>query len=129
MKLKLKIINLDGIYLDKEVDLVNITIATGNVTILANHIPLISSIPISLMYIKDEGIKTTYAISGGTLFVDEKECKIITNAIESSDEIDFERALKSKQRAEERLALHSDDIDYHRAEVSLQRALNRLRLQ
>ena len=34
MKLKLKIIDLDGVYFEKEVDLLNVTIASGNVTIL-----------------------------------------------------------------------------------------------
>ena len=126
MKLKLKIINLEGIYLEQEVDYINLTIASGNVTILARHIPLISSIKISHMHIVNDNIETQYAIAGGTLFVDEEGCKIITPAIERSDEIDFERAMQSKERAEQRLALENDDIDYKRAQVSLLRALNRL---
>ena len=52
MQLSLKIIDLNGVYFQGEVDLVNLTIASGNVTILANHIPLISSIDISHMYEK-----------------------------------------------------------------------------
>ena len=129
MKLKLKIITLDGIYFDGEVDLLNVYTASGDVSILANHIPLISSIKISHMYIKNGNDKTYYAIAGGTLFVDEQGAKIITNAIERSDEIDFDRADKSRQRAEQRLSLNNDDIDYQRAQVSLQRAINRLTLK
>ncbi|MFS8512621.1 MAG: F0F1 ATP synthase subunit epsilon, partial [Planifilum fulgidum] len=46
---------------------------------------------------------------------------------EMSDEIDVERALAAKKRAEERLAqAHRDDIDFKRAELALRRALNRL---
>ncbi len=129
MKLKLTIIDLDGIYLNKEVDLINLTIASGNVTILANHLPLISSINISHLYIKDEGIITNYAIAGGTLFVSEAECKIITPAIESDSEIDFTRAQRAKERAEKRLANADSDIDLKRAEVALKRAINRLSLK
>lgn len=127
MKLKLKIINLEGVYFDGEVDLLNITIASGNVTILANHLPLISNIEISHMYTKNNGVIENYAIAGGTLFVTEKECKVITTAIERESEIDYERALKAKERAMERIK--SNQADVARAEVALKRAINRLSMK
>ena len=126
MKLKLKIIDLDGVYFDSEVDLLNVTIASGNVTILANHLPLISSIDISRMYIKEDGVITNFAIAGGTLFVKESECKVITSAVEKENDIDFTRAEQARKRAEERLANKNEDLDIKRAEVALKRALNRL---
>lgn len=129
MKLKLKIIDLEGVCFDGEVDLVNLTIASGNVTILANHLPLISSIEISHMYIKVDGVITRFAIAGGTLFVSESECKIITTAVEKESEIDFNRANDAKKRAEERLANPSNDIDIKRAEIALKKAINRLSLK
>lgn len=129
MKLKLKIIDLDGVYFSNDVDLVNVVTSSGNLTILANHLPLISNIKISHLYIKEDGVITKFAIAGGTLFVSETECKIITPAIEKDSEIDFTRAIKAKERAEERIAMNSDDIDLKRAEVSLKKALNRLSLR
>ena len=129
MKLKLKIIDLEGVCFDGEVDLVNLTIVSGNVTILANHLPLISSIEISHMYIKVDGVITRFAIAGGTLFVSESECKIITTAVEKESEIDFNRANDAKKRAEERLANPSNDIDIKRAEIALKKAINRLSLK
>ena len=129
MKLKLKIIDLDGVYFSNDVDLVNVVTSSGNLTILANHLPLISNIKISHLYIKEDGVITKFAIAGGTLFVSETECKIITPAIEKDSEIDFTRAIKAKERAEERIAMNSDDIDFKRAEVSLKKALNRLSLR
>ena len=126
MKLKLKIIDLDGVYFDSEVDLLNVTIASGNVTILANHLPLISSIDISRMYIKEDGVITNFAIAGGTLFVSESECKVITSSVEKENDIDFTRAEQARKRAEERLANKNEDLDIKRAEVALKRALNRL---
>ena len=129
MKLKLKIIDLEGVYLEKEVDLLNVTIASGNVTILANHLPLISNIEISHMYIKEDGVITNFAIAGGTLFVSETECKVITEAIENENEVDFDRALSAKKRAENRLNSNDENIDVRRAEVALKKALNRLSLK
>lgn len=129
MKLKLKIIDLDGVYYSNDVDLVNIFTSSGNLTILANHLPLISNIEISHLYIKEDGVITNFAIAGGTLFVSESECKIITPAIEKESGIDFTRASKAKERAEERLASKADDIDIKRAEVALKKAINRLSLK
>ena len=126
MQLNLKIIDLDGVYLQQEVDLVNLTIASGNVTILANHIPLISSIDISHMYVKINGEQINYAIAGGTLFVSESECKVITSAVEKESEIDFDRGLEAKKRAEKRLSDKDPNLYIKRAEVALKRALNRL---
>ena len=126
MKLKLKIIDLDGVYFDSEVDLLNVTIASGNVTILANHLPLISSIDISHMYIKENGVITNFAIAGGTLFVSESECKIITEAVEKENEIDFTRAELARKRAEDRIKSKDNNVDIKRAEVALKRAINRL---
>ena len=80
------------------------------------------------MYIKQDGVISNYAIAGGTLFVTESECKIITSAIENETEIDYSRAQQAKQRAEQRLSNKSEDIDVKRAEIALRRAINRLSL-
>ena len=117
------------LFFEKEVDLLNVTIASGNVTILANHLPLISNIEISHMYIKEDGVITNFAIAGGTLFVSETECKVITEAIENENEVDFDRALSAKKRAENRLNRNDENIDVRRAEVALKKALNRLSLK
>lgn len=128
MKLHLRIINLDKEYFNGEVDLLNITTSAGELTILANHLPLITNIKVSHMYTVNDGETIDYAIAGGTLFVSETECKIITTAIESADEINEERAEASKLRAEERISSHDETIDMVRAEASLKRAINRMSL-
>ena len=122
MKLHLKIINLEGVYLEKDVDFLNINTEVGELTILAKHQPLITNINISTLYYGDEGENYYYAISGGTLFIDEKECKIITSAIEDKDSIDVERATT---RLNDK---NNPDIDFVRAEASLKRAINRINL-
>ena len=78
------------------------------------------------MYIKEDGVITNFAIAGGTLFVSESECKVITSAVEKENDIDFTRAEQARKRAEERLANKNEDLDIKRAEVALKRALNRL---
>ena len=129
MGLKLKIIDLNGIYLEDEVDLLCIKTTAGELTILANHIPLITNILISRFYTIKNRKRIDYAIAGGTLFVSDKDCNIITTAVESQAEIDFKRAELAKARAEERINKADKDTDIRRAEVALQRAVNRLSLK
>ena len=82
------------------------------------------------MYIKKNNETINYAIAGGTLFVTEDECKIITTAIESENEIEFDRAENAKKRALDRLNMEkSDNIDIKRAEIALKKAINRLTLR
>lgn len=82
MKLHLRIIDLDGEYFSQDVDFVIVNTSDGEITVLANHIPLISNIKISRLTISNDEEVTEYAIAGGTLFISETECKIITTAIE-----------------------------------------------
>lgn len=128
-KLNLKIINLDGVYLQKEIDMLIVKTTAGELGILHNHQPLITNIEISKLTLKNENVYTDYAIAGGTLFVNEEGCKIITSAIESQSEIDIQRAKRARDRAKKRLD-HPDisEIDLKRAEIALKRALNRLSL-
>ena len=114
MKLKLKIITLEGVYLEKEVDLLNVVTTDGKITILANHLPLIANLKISVMYIKEEGLIIKYALAGGVLYVENNEAKIITSAIESAHEIDFIRAQNAYERAKNRLDSKDEDIDIKR---------------
>ena len=97
--------------------------------ILPNHAPLVSTLIISPMVIKINGEKNVYAITGGVIHVKKDEVVVLVNAIESVDEIDLERAIAAKERAEARLHEKSDTINTVRAEASLARALNRINVK
>ena len=55
--------------------------------------------------------------------------RILTDSIESEDEIDLERAKKAKKRAERRLASQESDMNMKRAEIALQKAINRIHIK
>ena len=131
MKLfKLKIVTPRGIYKETEVEMLNLRTTSGQIGILANHLPLASAIDISEMnYIKD-GQRYKFALAGGFVYVKVDETTIIANAIESPEEIDLRRAQEAKARAEERLHNQSnDDMDILRAEVALRKAITRIRVK
>lgn len=67
------------------------------------------------------------AVSGGFLEVRPDKVTILAQAAENANEIDIDRAIRAKQRAEERLRKQKQsEIDFRRAELALRRALNRI---
>lgn len=127
-KFNLKIVTPKGIYQQTEIELLNIRTTSGQIGILANHLPLASAIDISeLNYVKDNE-RYHFAIAGGFVYVGDEETTIIANAIESPEEIDLRRAEEAKQRAEKRLSA-SGDIDILRAEIALKKAITRIHVK
>ena len=80
---------------------------------------------ISKMSTVENNIREEYAINSGMLYFKDNLATILTDSCEHSSEIDVERALAAKERAENRLA-HPENIDVRRAEAALSRAINRL---
>lgn len=128
-KFKLKIVTPNGIYQEVEIDQLNLRTTAGQVGILAHHIPLASGIEISEMsYIIDKQ-RYEFAISGGFVYVNDDETKIIANAIESQEEIDLNRAKEAKQRAERHLKDATEKSDLLRAEIALKKAITRINVK
>ena len=114
-----------GKYLKTEADYLSVTTSLGVLGILPNHAPLITNLEICELVIKSGNETLRYAISGGLMNIKEgTEVVLLVNSIERSDEIDVDRALKSKEHAEQRL--EEEMVDVARAKASLARALNRI---
>lgn len=106
--------------------ILNIVSPDGEMGLLSHHMPIITMIKISKMTTEEENGRHVYAIAGGVLFFKDNEMTILANAFESQEEIDLERALAAKQRAENRLATAGSDTDLKRAKIALTKALNRI---
>ncbi len=99
----------------------------GVMGVMPNHAPLISTLEISRLVIKNDNKETLFAISGGVINIKKDHSVVLlVNSIERKDEIDVDRAKKAKLRAEERLSANKNDIDIARAKAALARALVRL---
>ncbi len=104
----------------------------GEFGVMPEHMPFISALDSGSLQIKS-GLKAeepeeVYAIHGGFLQVNENDVLVLATAAEPKDEIDVERAKRSRERAEERLQSRGEKIDRVRAEAALKRALVRLRV-
>jgi F-type H+-transporting ATPase subunit epsilon len=85
---------------------------------------LVAPLVIGAVRLKKDGKTEHIAVSGGFLEVRPDQVTVLAQTAELASDIDVERALKAKERAEQRL--HQDHIDFRRAELALQRAINRL---
>lgn len=99
----------------------------GEFAVMYDHIPLASIIGSGRLEIMlPEGEKKVSTIFGGYMVVNKNNAVILTDACEWPEEIDFERAQASKDRALERLSSQDQKYNVKRAKYSLERAEIRL---
>ena len=123
----LEIVTPERIVYAKAVDMVIVKGVEGELGILPNHIPFVTSLKVAPVTAKHGNEAETLAVNGGFLEVRKDKVVILAESAELSEEIDIDRAEAAKERAESRLnEANQDDIDYLRAEIALQRAVNRL---
>lgn len=99
---------------------------SGYLGILPGHAPLITELAVGVITYKAGGATHTLSVAWGFMEVLPDKVTILAEAAERPQEIDTERAQKSKDRAEQRLKSNNPEIDFTRAEDALQRAETRL---
>ena len=125
--IKVSVVTPDGPVYESDVEMVSTKAQSGELGILPGHIPMVAPLEIGAVRLKN-GRKTEFvAVSGGFLEVRPDQVTILAQSAEQSSEIDVERALRAKERAEQRLhERKQENVDFRRAELALQRAINRL---
>lgn len=125
-KIHLDIVTPEKKVYSEDVDMIVTRAANGDIGILPKHAPLVSPLHITTVRVKKDGQEEEIAVSGGFLEVRPDQVTILAESAELASEVDKDRALRAKERAEKRIA--SGEGDLLRAELALQRSLNRLRI-
>ena len=113
-----------------EIKSVTVPGTKGKFQVLKNHAPIISTLDIGMLKVElPDGKQNYYSTAGGTIEVLENKVIVLADSIELVSDIDEERALQAKQRAEERLAKKVSDINLTRVQAALSRAINRLNVK
>ena len=129
--IKFKIVTPEKVIYEDEIFQVSIPTASGEITVLPNHIPLISVLQSGEMTIKDKDGEHIMALAGGFLEIrDNNEVVILADNVERADEIDLERAEEARKRAIEQMeeAKNREDIDYAKLQAVMDREMNRIRV-
>ena len=127
-KLNLEVITPEKLALREQVDEVVVPGVGGELGILPDHTPLISQLKTGVLSYRQGAEKKEMHVSGGFVEVASDRVSVLSDVAERPEEIDIERAQRSKDRAESRLASRGDEVDFNRAELKLQRAMIRIQL-
>lgn len=123
---QVKIVTPKGLYKVLNTTILNVETTQGQIGILKNHMPLVAILTISMMRTLEDNHEQRYAIAGGTLYFQNNVATILVDTIEHSGDIDVDRALAAKARAEKLLA-KKEEVDMLRAEIALKKAINRIK--
>ena len=129
MMIHCRIVTPQGVYKEMDTPILNVETNDGQQGILPNHMPLVTMLKIGRMSTTEDGQRVEYAIAGGLLYFTPNQAQILTDAIESKEEIDAQRAESAKQRALQHLHSGDPNEDLKRATVALEKALNRLNVK
>ena len=115
-KIKLKIVTPERTVYESEIDQLTLPTQEGEITVLPNHIPLISVLAPGELIAKADGEEITMAVSGGMVEVRRNEITILADTAERAEEIDLKRAEEARERAEK---LKEERIQFDEVQLSL----------
>jgi len=129
-QIALEVVTPTGAVVNQDVDIVNAPGYGGDFGVLANHAPFLSTIKIGILSYETGKKREHLMISGGFCEVSNNKITFLVESAEFGNQIDVDRAMKAKERAEKRLtkaASHDESVNVMRAEAALQRSLARLK--
>ena len=129
MTVKCEIVSQDRLVFTGDVDIVIIPGMEGQMGILPHHAPILTALNYGIITVRLKGHEEHFTVAGGIAEVLPDKVTGLADAAENVEEIDIERAVKARERAEERLKLMTTtDADrYLRVSTALKRS--NLRLQ
>ncbi len=130
-KFNLEVVTPDRTFFEGETDMVILRTTEGDIGILYDHEPLVAPLRIGSMRVRQEDKSFLIAAcSAGFLTVNDDKVTVVVDSAEWVTEINLERALEAKARAEMRINEGQDKgVDFIRAKASLERAINRIKLR
>lgn len=130
-KITFEITTPERIVYKDQIDQVTIPTADGEITVLPNHIPLVSLLTPGALTVKKNGEETYMATSGGFVEVQSgNRVIILADTAERSEELDIKAIEEAKERARKFLEekRNVDEVAYAGAAAVLERELARLRV-
>jgi F-type H+-transporting ATPase subunit epsilon len=131
MTIRCEIVSQDRTVFQDDVDIVVLPGAAGEMGILPNHAPVLTTLKYGVIKVRRKGKEELFAVAGGVAEVQPTIVTVLADAAENIEEIDILRAKAAKKRAEDALANLSPESDrdsYLVMEAALRRSNLRLDL-
>ena len=129
-QLRCEVVTAERAVFEGDVDAVIAPGIEGQLGILPNHAPLITSLTFGELILRHPVEEDIFiAIGGGFMEVGPDHVTILADSAERAEEIDLERAEAARQRAVELMEQEQDvDADLIRAQAALRRAAIRIKV-
>ncbi|MEG3594137.1 MAG: F0F1 ATP synthase subunit epsilon [Chloroflexota bacterium] len=124
--MRLDIITAEKLVYSDEVSSVVAPGSAGQLGILPNHAPLLTSLKPGELKVLKEGEESNIAVSGGFLEVLQNVVTILADTAERAEDIDFERAEAAMKRAQDKVDSSDSDMDLEKAIQALKRSQARV---
>lgn len=116
------------VYHQDNVDLVSVPGAEGQLGILPGHAKLVTLLALGELKIRHQGNDEYFAVFGGFCEVADNRVILLADTAERAGEIDLQRAVEARDRAEDALRNRQQVADLAEVEAALRRAAIRERI-
>jgi len=126
--IKFEIVTPERVVLREEVRQVTVPTKAGEITVLPDHIPLVSSLMPGVIYLKKRnGEDEIMSVSGGFLEVLKNKVVILADTAERAEEIDMDRVEEARRRAVElkEKARRGENVNFVEINAAIERELAR----
>ena len=128
--IKFEIVTPERVVLKQEILQITVPTTSGEITILPDHIPLVSVLQPGVIEVKRiDNIVEIMSVSGGFIEVMKDKIVILADTAERAEELDETRIKEAQARAEElkKTAKNRDDVEFTEVAARLEKELARLR--
>jgi F-type H+-transporting ATPase subunit epsilon len=128
MPIRCEIVSQDRMVWEGDADIVVVPGVVGEMGILPNHAPLLSTLKFGILKVRSKGEEELFTVAGGVVEVQPDLITVLADSAENVGEIDIARAEEARKRAEDLLkeGPPADTDAYLRLEAALRRSNLRL---
>lgn len=128
MPIRCEIVSQDRSIFEGEADVVILPGSEGEMGILPNHAPLLTTLNFGIIRVRNQGAEEVFTVAGGVAEVQPDIVTVLADRAENVTEIDIARAEAARARAEKILAEGPppDTDAYLRMEAALRRSKLRI---
>ena len=126
--LKFEIVTPERVVLKQEAFQISVPTTSGEITILPDHIPLVSILKPGIIEVKRiDNVVEIMSVSGGFIEVLKDKIVILADTAERAEELDEERIKEAHRRADElkKSAKEADDVDFAAVSARIEKELAR----
>ncbi|MBN1304691.1 MAG: ATP synthase F1 subunit epsilon [Anaerolineales bacterium] len=127
MTIHCEIVSQDRIVFQGDVDIVVLPGTDGEMGILPNHTPLLTTLNFGLIRVRQKGQEEVFTVAGGVAEVQPTIVTVLADAAENVAEIDVKRAEAARERAVK--AMEEKSRDEQDSYLAIEAALRRSNLR